>query len=439
MEVREPDIRYLTAVQRTELGEIPVDWKVVPLGELKPFITSGSRGWAAYYADIGSTFLRITNLSRSCIYPSLKDLRYVAVPSDNSEGVRTALKSGDILLSITADIGIVGLVTEAVELPAYINQHIALVRFAAEDANSRYVAYFLAGAAAQRRFKSMTDAGAKAGMNLAGVRGVLAALPSGIDEQAAIADALTDADALIDSLEQLLTKKRQIKQGAMQELLTGKRRLPGFAGVWITCELRQLGYVVRGVAYNPGADLADGDTERTVRLLRSNNVQGGEIVRSGLQFVDRCRVRSDQYLKDGDLLLCMANGSRDLVGKTGRFERADEHQYTFGAFMACYRPDPASVAPEFVAFLFQTHTFRQHVDLLLAGSSINNLRPEGVLGFIASIPTEPVEQLAIAQALIDMDTELATLESRLSKARALKQAMAQVLLTGSIRLVEPTA
>lgn len=106
--------------------------------------------------------------------------------------------------------------------------------------------------------------------------------------------------------------------------------------------------------------------------------------------------------------------------------------------MACYRPDPTSVAPELVGFLFQTHAFRQHVNLLLAGSSINNLRPEGVLGFTALIPTEPAEQVAIAQALTDFDTELATLESRLAKARALKQAMAQALLTGRIRLVERT-
>ena len=432
--MKEPSARYLSSALRSELGEFPSDWRVVPLGDFEPFITSGSRGWAAYYSDIGSTFIRITNLSRSCIYPSLKDLRYVAVPPDSSEGVRTALQAGDVLISITADIGIVGFVTNAIALPAYINQHIALVRFAEQDVHSRYVAYFLAGAAAQRRFKSMTDAGAKAGMNLAGVREVLAALPPSTAEQIAIADALADVDALIDSLEQLLTKKRQIKQGAMQELLTGKRRLPGFTADWATCELRQLGHVIRGVAYNPDIDLADGDAEHTVRLLRSNNVQGGEIVRVGLQFVNRRRVRGDQHLQDGDLLLCMANGSRDLVGKAGRFVRADEHSYTFGAFMSCFRPDPKAVESAFVAFLFQTHAFRQHVDLLLAGSSINNLRPEGVLGFNASIPTDPAEQVAVAQALTDMDADITTLESRLAKSRALKQAMAQALLTGRIRL-----
>ena len=124
--MREPFAQYLGALHRTELGELPADWKVVSLGMFEPFVTSGSRGWATYYAEIGSPFLRITNLSRLCIYPSLKDLRYVAVPLDNSEGVRTALKAGDVLISITADIGIIGFVTDEIDLPAYINQHIAL-------------------------------------------------------------------------------------------------------------------------------------------------------------------------------------------------------------------------------------------------------------------------------------------------------------------------
>lgn len=206
MEVREPSVRYLLGSQRTELGDLPADWTVASLGQFEPFVTSGSRGWAVHYSDIGSTFLRITNLSRSRIYPSLNDLRYVAVPPGNSEGIRTALRFGDLLVSITADIGIVGLVTEDIDLPAYVNQHIALVRFANRNLDSRYIAYFLAGASAQRRFKSMTDAGAKAGMNLAGVRDILAAIPPTMDEQHAIADALTDADALIASLEQLLIK-----------------------------------------------------------------------------------------------------------------------------------------------------------------------------------------------------------------------------------------
>lgn len=407
MEVKEPDARYLTAVQRTELGEFPADWAVVPLGKLEPFITSGSRGWAAYYADIGSTFLRITNLSRSCIYPSLKDLRYVAVPPDNSEGVRTALKAGDVLISITADIGIVGLATESVELPAYINQHIALVRFDGRDVNSRYIAYFLAGAAAQRRFKSMTDAGAKAGMNLAGVRDVLAALPPNTDEQAAIAEALTDADALIDSLEQLLTKKRQIKQGAMQELLTGKRRLPGYAQPWSAQLLRDISHMKSGEAI----------TAESLRDTHPFPCYGG----NGL------RGYADSFTHDGHFALIGRQGA--LCGNVAM---------ACGKFFASEHAVVVAPIDGVDIIWLQYVLIRMNLNQYSESSAQPGLAVERLLQLELLVP-EPAEQTAIARALCDMDTEITALESRLTKARALKQAMAQALLTGRIRLVEGNA
>lgn len=433
MEVREPDARYLKPFQRSDLGELPADWNVVQLGTFEPFITSGSRGWATFYADLGSIFLRITNLSRSCIYPSLKDLRYVEVPPENSEGVRTALMVDDVLISITADIGIVGLVTDSVDLPAYINQHIALVRFAEDTVNSRYIAYFLAGASAQRRFKSMTDAGAKAGMNLAGVRGLLVAIPPTTDEQAAIAQALSDVDALIAGLEKLIDKKRDLKQAAMQQLLTGQTRLPGFSGEWEVKRLGDVGVCLRGVSYKGDADLFPHDTDTSKRLLRSNNVQESLVVTSDLQYVKADRVREHQILRDGDVLICMANGSKALVGKAGYFDISDEFEYTFGAFMGAYRGNEQANC-RFVFYLFQTDRYRDYITNLLAGSSINNLSPSSIESLEFNFP-ELAEQNAIAQALSDMDGELGSLESRLAKTHTIKQGMMQELLTGRTRLV----
>lgn len=425
MEVKEPEARYLTAVQRSELGEFPADWRVVPLGKFEPFITSGSRGWAAYYADIGSTFLRITNLSRSCIYPSLKDLRYVAVPPDNSEGVRTALQAGDILISITADIGIVGLVTEAIELPAYINQHIALVRFAARDANSRYVAYFLAGAAAQRRFKSMTDAGAKAGMNLAGVREVLAALPPSTDEQAAIAEALTDADALIGSLEQLLTKKRQIKRGAMQGLLTGKRRLPGSRLRWEHVSLSKVAKFFKGAGLSKAVLAADG----RVPCIHYGQLftDYGPVVRSIKSFSNGAAhavvsVANDVLMPTSD------------VTPTGLAKASCVLQdgVALGGDILVIRCDPQRVHGPFLSNLIRSKPDR--VLEFVTGSTVFHLYARDMSGYELNLP-DMDEQRAIAQVLSDMDADITALESRLTKARALKQAMAQALLTGRIRLV----
>jgi type I restriction enzyme S subunit len=91
--------------QQTELRVIPADWNIKQIGDLKPFVTSGSRGWAEFYTEYGSLFVRITNLSRSSIYLGLDDVRLVTVPRDNAEAVRTELQDGDMLISITADIG----------------------------------------------------------------------------------------------------------------------------------------------------------------------------------------------------------------------------------------------------------------------------------------------------------------------------------------------
>ncbi|MFH5251939.1 restriction endonuclease subunit S [Burkholderia semiarida] len=428
MEVREFDATYLVRRHRTELGELPVDWRVVPIGELQHFITSGSRGWATYYSESGSTFLRITNLSRECIYPSLDDLRHVAIPPGDSEGIRTALEAGDILISITADIGIVGLVTPAIELPAYVNQHIALVRIADEKADARYLAYFLAGAASQRRFKAMTDAGAKAGMNLTGVRQVQVAFPPTVAEQQAIAEALSDADALVESLSLLLAKKRQLKQGAMQELLTGRRRLPGFTGSWRTKSLAALAKIQRGASPRPIDDPKWFDDSSQVGWVRISDVtQAGMHLESTVQRLSAAGIRHSRPVAAGSLIMSICA----TVGKP-----------IITAIETCIHDgfvvfEDLQVEQRYLyyALLSIEQDWGRHGQ---SGSQMN--LNTGLINRteIAVAPTKE-EQRAISQALADMDADIAVIESRLNKARDLKQGMMQELLTGRIRLVQPTS
>lgn len=131
--------------KRTELGIIPADWDVISINALNPFITSGSRGWAKYYSQFGDLFVRITNLSHESIYMDLEDCRFVALPAHEREGLRTQLQERDVLISITADIGIISYVDARVPLPAYINQHIALMRFNPTVAHGHYIASLLSG------------------------------------------------------------------------------------------------------------------------------------------------------------------------------------------------------------------------------------------------------------------------------------------------------
>jgi type I restriction enzyme S subunit len=145
------------------------------------------------------------------------------------------------------------------------------------------------------------------------------------------------------------------------------------------------------------------------------------------------RVREHQILREGDVLICMANGSKALVGKAAYFEINDGFEYTFGAFMGAYRGNEQANR-RFVFYLFQTGRYRDYITNLLAGSSINNLSPSSIESLEFKFP-KLSEQEAIAETLTDMDRELIALESRLAKTCELKQGMMQELLTGRTRLV----
>jgi type I restriction enzyme S subunit len=205
-----PCLRFL---EFQESGE----WEEKRIGELKPFVTSGSRGWAAFYSNKGSLFVRMTNLTRESIYLDLADSKFVNLPPEATEGVRTQLKEYDVLISITADIGIIGYVDASVPSPAYINQHIALVRFNPSEVSSKFVSYFLASERSQRLFRTSTDTGTKAGMSLIGVQKIQVVLPA-LPEQQKIADCLSSLDDLINALAQKIALLKHHKKGLMQQL-----------------------------------------------------------------------------------------------------------------------------------------------------------------------------------------------------------------------------
>ncbi len=266
------------------------------------------------------------------------------------------------------------------------------------------------------------------------IKSILIPLPP-LPEQRAIAAALADVDGLLAALDALIAKKRAVKTAAMQQLLTGKTRLPGFSGEWVTRRLGDVGECIRGVSYKPDADLSQYDSPTTIRLLRANNVQDERLDLSDLQFVNSERVSRQQILMQEDIVICMANGSKALVGKAAPFILDDGYQYTFGAFMGCFRTRDKSLAhPEFIAFLFQTTRYRKAIETILSGSSINNLKPSDIEQIDFQFPPPP-EQRAIAAVLADMDAEIAALEARREKVRQIKQGMMQVLLTGKVRLV----
>jgi len=202
------------------LGRIPKEWDVVRLGAIKNLITSGPRGWAKYYSTEGALFLRIGNLTREHINLRLDNLIYVN-PPETSEGIRTALEEDDVLISITADLGIIGVVPPDFG-EAFINQHLALVRLDKGKILPRWVAHYLSGYAGQCQFQKLNESGAKAGLNLPTINQLCVAQPKDKNEQQFITDAIDRCVESIDGEKKTLTKYQSLKRGLMRDLLTGK-------------------------------------------------------------------------------------------------------------------------------------------------------------------------------------------------------------------------
>jgi type I restriction enzyme S subunit len=206
------------------LGRIPVEWEMITLDMAAEFVTSGSRGWAQYYSLEGALFLRIGNLTRRHINMRLDDCVRVSPPA-SSEGKRTALKSGDLLISITADLGIIGVIPEVFE-ESYVNQHIALVRLKMAEVNPRFIGWFLSSNCGRTQFEKLNESGAKAGLNLPMIRSLR--IPKmNIAECNQIARLLDENSKATLVWERELLKLRSLKTALMQDLLTGRKRVTG--------------------------------------------------------------------------------------------------------------------------------------------------------------------------------------------------------------------
>jgi type I restriction enzyme S subunit len=204
------------------LGPIPLEWEVGDLEGVAEFVTSGSRGWAKYYSDEGPIFLRIGNLTRNHINLRLEDVVFVNPPT-SSEGKRTSVSAGDVLISITADLGVIGVIPERFG-EAYVNQHIALVRLIHSKVNPRFIGWFLSSRRGQTQFEKLNESGAKAGLNLPTIRKLLVPVMK-VSEQTRIAEILDSNTEKTNSYHFRLTKLRSIKTALMQDLLTGEKRV----------------------------------------------------------------------------------------------------------------------------------------------------------------------------------------------------------------------
>ncbi len=229
-----------------------------------------------------------------------------------------------------------------------------------------------------------------------------------IIEQNAIAEVLSDVDGLLNALDALIAKKQAIKQAVMQQLLTGKTRLPGFSGEWETKQLGDIATIKTGSKNNEDKD---------------ENGQYPLFVRSAI--VERI----NSYCFDGEAILVPGEGGIENIFHyiNGRFD-CHQRVYMINRFVE-------GVFGKLIYYIMVLQ-FGKHAMQNTVKATVDSLRLPTFQTFSFSIPTDIAEQRAIATVLYDMDAEIIALEQRRDKTRAIKQGMMQQLLTGRVRLSE---
>ena len=410
--------------KQTDVGVIPDDWDVFRLGALSEFITSGSRGWAAYYSDHGPLFIRSQNVRNGRL--SLEDSAFVRPPL-GAEGNRTRVKRDDVLITITGNsVGNVAIVDCDLN-EAYISQHVGLVRLCLPNLG-HYVCRFLSpNSPGNSQILASQSGQSKPGLNLHNLEDFLIVLPNSEVEQRAIAEALSDVDALLEGLTRLIAKKRDLKQAAMQQLLTGQTRLPGFRGEW---EVKQLGKVG---TFSKGSGVRKDEARRgDLPCVRYGEIytHHHDYVRSFNSWISREVAETATLIESGDILFAGSGETKHEIGKCVAY--VDNFEAYAGGDVIILRPSRSD--SRFLGYLLNAPAIASQKASRGQGDAVVHIGASSLAAIQLTLPSVS-EQTAIATVLSDMDAELSALEARRAKTLDIKQAMMQELLTGRTRLV----
>lgn len=251
-------------------------------------------------------------------------------------------------------------------------------------------------------------------------------------EQRRIAEALSDVDELIASLEKLIEKKKALKQGVMQELLTGKRRLPGFSGEWESVNLEQI-----GVLSGSGVDKKVLPDEKTITLLNYTNVyHQTAISRKDLahQVTASDRKITECSVKKYDVFLTPTSETPDEIAFSA-VAVEDMPDVVYSYHVVRLRPYD-SFNGAYINYAMNTEVFRNQATMLAEGSGIRYvITLKKFRDMVIMVPCDLNEQNAIVQVLFDYENEIDKLTQKLDKVRSIKSGMMSELLTGKIRLV----
>lgn len=423
--------------KQTEVGVIPDEWSVPRLDSLgsgtSPAIKAGPFGSSLtkdqYVAEGFKVYGQEQVIRGDYLFGD-----YFITAQKYRELESCAVRPGDVLLSL---VGTAGKLLEIPDdaPPGVINPRLLRCSFDQSKVLAKFFRYQFESGLVQSRLSRQAQGGTMGVLNAGALRPFQIPLPP-LPEQRAIAAALSDVDALLGGLDRLIAKKRDLKRAAMQQLLTGQTRLPGFHGEW---EVKRLGDIADpaerwSFTGGPfGSNLKSSDyTDDGVRIIQLQNIGDGK-------FLDDYKIFTSEGKAD-ELISCNIYPGEIILSKMGDpVARACiippiQRRYVMCSDGIRLAVDQKRFCTHFVYALINAPAFRDSA----ANAGTGSTRKRIGLSELRSLELKcPVltEQTAIAAVLADMDAELFALEARRDKTRALKQAMMQELLTGRTRLV----
>ncbi|EAT59506.1 restriction endonuclease subunit S [Chlorobium ferrooxidans] len=396
--------------KQTEVGVIPEDWEVIRLDSLISALDAGVSVNSVETEKVGYAH-EGSILKTSCVYGGKFDSEeHKKIHPRDIRRAKLNPRKNSILISrmnTPALVGECGFIDR--DYPnLFLPDRLWMTRHEGKRPTCiLWFSYLLSFGSFNRAIKESATgtSGSMKNISKGSLFVLQVPLPNKI-EQEAIAEALSDADAFIESLEQLIFKKRQIKQGVMQELLTGKKRLPGFSGEWMVTSLGEITIATKGSQLHGSESTKDG---------KYPHLNGG-IAPSG--YAEKSNTPANT--------IAISEG-----GNSCGYVQLMIVPYWCGGH--CYSLISKCIDN---GFLYQALKVQQTAIMgLRVGSGLPNVQKSALLSFKLEYPSDDSEQTAIAEVLSEMDDEIDALTIKLEKARLLKQAMMHNLLTGKIRLV----
>ena len=429
--------------KQTDIGIIPQDWEVKAVDEIAR-VKGGKRlplGKSLVSRTTPHPYIRVTDMRYGGV--AIDDIKYV--PDDVFPTIKNyRISSKDIFVSVAGTLGIVGRVPPELD-GANLTENADKITDISCDCD--FLLHNLMSHRIQSIIESVKTVGAQPKLALGQIEKFTVAFPPTIGEQRVIAKALSDCDALIGILDEVIRKKRDLKQAAMQQLLTGNTRLSGF-GRSNKFKRTEYGQIPEDWDLKPLKSISSMNGRIGWQGLKQNEFTGNPddpFLITGMNFKDGIirweevyHIPIERYeeakaiqLKVGDVLM-----TKD--GTIGKLLYVESIPYpgiaSLNSHLLVFRPLDNQYVPKFLFYQLHSKAFSRYIELNKSGSTFFGLTQGATGNYRAFLPSIP-EQTAIAAALSDMDAEVVALEARRDKTRSLKQGMMQELLAGKTRLI----